>query len=220
MRYGSVFLRCSVLFPLLLLALLGRERAPHSDNPGTREGPAQRGQGAAPQRGPADTPPNVLLHVVDTLRAGSLGCYGHPVVQTPAVDRFARQGTLFENPIARSFWTRPSVGSILTALYPAVHGVQGRDDRLPQSPVLLSERLKQHGYATCCITTNPDTGSFVGLDQNFDEFLELCGGEEAGFVEATELTTAGDTAVRIARRTAQRDRSVPGAKRRVARQAH
>jgi arylsulfatase A-like enzyme len=54
----------------------------------------------------------VLLFLVDTLRADALGAYGNDVVETPAIERFAREGTLFEQAFAQTPWTRPSVTSI------------------------------------------------------------------------------------------------------------
>lgn len=131
---------------------------------GSDEGPSQ------PPKRPA---PNVLLYIVDTLRADSLACYGNETVETPAVDRLAREGTLFENAIAPSPWTRPSVASLLTGLSPAVHGAQGRGDKLSEAIELLPEIFQQAGYHTAFINTNPNAGAFFGFEQGFDDFVEL-----------------------------------------------
>ncbi len=143
-------------------------------------------------------PPNVLLYVVDTLRADSLGCYGNPVVETPGVDRLAREGTLFEDVWAQSSWTRTSVASLLTSLYPAAHGARERFDVLSPGALLLSEILQGAGYRTGFVTSNPNLGSAFGFDQGFGDFVELYGRREPGFVKVAELATRADEVTRRA----------------------
>ena len=140
----------------------------------------------------AEQLPNILLYVVDTLRADSLGCYGHPTVETPVIDQLAREGVLFETALAPCSWTRASMASLLTGLVPRVHGAEGRDDLLAPQLELLSERLKAAGYTTACITANPNIGSFFGFDQGFDAFEELYSRAEAGEVKTRELVTPSD----------------------------
>src|SRR5207245_148793 len=69
-------------------------------------------QSAAPDR------PNVLVLLVDTLRADHLGCYGAGPSPSPNLDRLAERGLLFEQAIAQAPWTTPSVATILTGLPP------------------------------------------------------------------------------------------------------
>ena len=137
-------------------------------------------------------PPNVLLYVVDTLRADSLGAYGNRTITTPAIDRFAREGVVFENAVAQSSWTRPSIASMLTGLHPAVHGAENRDEPVAASVPLLAERFRERGYATAAFTTNPNVGSFYGFARGFDEFYELYERTAPGFVRSTELVTTSD----------------------------
>ncbi len=66
---------------------------------------------------------NVLLISLDTLRADHLSCYGYKRATSPRIDQVAKEGTLFENVVAASNWTVPSHMSLLTSLYPSVHGV-------------------------------------------------------------------------------------------------
>ena len=131
--------------------------------------------------------PNVLLYVVDALRPDSLGCYGNEEVDTKAIDALARDGVLFENAFAQSSWTRPSMATILTGLYPGAHGVLGRQHRLAQNLTLFPEILRQHGYRTGFITANPNVGSFFGFDQGWDTFQELYERRDEGRVRSTEL---------------------------------
>jgi arylsulfatase A-like enzyme len=67
--------------------------------------------------------PNVLLVVVDALRADTLGCYGDARVVSPHVDRLAREGVLFEHATAQTPFTWPAFGSFLTGKYPRRHGL-------------------------------------------------------------------------------------------------
>ena len=63
-------------------------------------------------------PPDVVLVVVDTLRADTLGFSGHGSPTSPHLDTLAEQSTWFSRAYAPSTWTLPSVASILTGLYP------------------------------------------------------------------------------------------------------
>src|ERR1700693_1336457 len=66
---------------------------------------------------------NVLLVTIDTLRADRLGCYGYSQIETPNLDKIARQGVLFENAVAPAPLTAPSHASMMTGVYPTVHKV-------------------------------------------------------------------------------------------------
>jgi arylsulfatase A-like enzyme len=123
--------------------------------------------------GSPEQPPNVLLYVVDTLRADSLPVYGNPVVTTPAITQFANEAVVYERAYSHSSWTRPSIASILTGRLPDEHRVETRDDNAALGLVLLSEQFRAAGYATAAIITNPNVGAFFGFDQGYDEFVEL-----------------------------------------------
>src|SRR2546429_1539674 len=64
-------------------------------------------------------PLNLVLITIDTLRADRLGCYGYSLIETPNLDRIARQGVLFENAVTHTPLTAPAHASIFTGLYPA-----------------------------------------------------------------------------------------------------
>ncbi len=147
-------------------------------------GAAGAAEGAAPA--------NVLLYVVDTLRADATGAYGNREIDTPHLDRFAGEGTLFENARANSSWTRPSMASLLTGLLPVRHGTQGRLDVLPGSLDLLSTVLKPHGYHAAFVTANPNVSSVFGFERGFDETVELYSRRAPGRVAAKELVTPSD----------------------------
>ncbi|HXO21666.1 MAG TPA: sulfatase, partial [Thermoanaerobaculia bacterium] len=130
---------------------------------------------AAPAR-PWSGRPNIVLYLVDTLRADRLGCYGETKPLSPAIDAFARGATLFERAVAQATWTRPAVTSVLTGLGPLSHGVQTLDDRLPAAAVTLPEMLQAAGYRTAGFSTNLHVSAATGLAQGFDRF-ELLPGE-------------------------------------------
>jgi len=136
--------------------------------------------------------PNVILFLVDTLRADSLGAYGNDVVETPAIDRFAREGALFERAFAQSSWTRPSVTSILTGLRPSVHGVETRKDVLSPALPFLPDVFRKHGYRTGFVVTNPNVSAVFGYSRGFDDFIELYGRRKRGRVSAQELVARSD----------------------------
>lgn len=63
---------------------------------------------------PQPTRPNIIIFMCDDLGWGDLGCYGHDVIQTPHLDRFARQGMLFTDCHAGSAVCSPSRAAMLT----------------------------------------------------------------------------------------------------------
>ena len=99
---------------------------------------------------PAAAPhsPNVLVIVVDTLRADHLSTYGYPRPTSPNLSRIAAQGVLFENAMAASSWTLPSHASMLTGRYPHEHGARFIDSTLTLRYPTLGEAFQRLGYRT------------------------------------------------------------------------
>jgi arylsulfatase A-like enzyme len=113
---------------------------------------------------------NVVLYVIDALRADLLGAYGNELPVSPHFDRIANEGVLFENAKAASSWTRPTVVSILTGLRPTRHGVIGRMDRLAPQANTLAEILQHAGYRTGGFITNANVAAEFGVAQGFDTY--------------------------------------------------
>lgn len=114
-------------------------------------------------------PWNVLLLTLDTTRADFLGCYGKESARTPHFDRLASEGYLFEHAYASNPVTQASHSTILTGVYPMVHGV--RDNglfRLPESRDTLAELLRARGYATAAAVGGFPLTKEFGTDQGFD----------------------------------------------------
>jgi arylsulfatase A-like enzyme/Flp pilus assembly protein TadD len=83
-----------------------------------------------------------------------VGCYGNANIETPALDRLAREGALFENAVAQGPLTPPSHASIFTGTYPTVHKVRNTGGFvLPSSSRTLATILQQQGW---------DTAAFIG----------------------------------------------------------
>lgn len=137
-------------------------------------------------------PPNIILYVVDTLRADALGRYGRGEAASPNLDALADEGVLFESAWANASWTRASVGTLLTGLYPWHHGAESRSDRLPATVTTLAEVLGEHGYSSALVNTNPNVGSFFGFGRTFDTVIELYEPVEKTKVSARDLITSSD----------------------------
>lgn len=72
---------------------------------------------------------NVIVYLLDTLRADHVGDYGSHNATIPTMDRLARQGALFLRRTAQAPWVRSSIASILTSLYPPEHDVIDQEER-------------------------------------------------------------------------------------------
>ncbi len=119
---------------------------------------------------PARRPRNVIIYLVDALRADHLGCYGYTRPVSPRIDAFARGAVLFRHAVAQSSWTRPAATTLLTGLLPRTHGVNGRRDVLSKQAVTLAERLREQGYRTAAFVTNGNVARSFGLGQGFDTY--------------------------------------------------
>lgn len=119
-----------------------------------------------------DRHPHIFLLTADALPARYLGCYGHPTVQTPHLDRLAGDGVLFEEAWSQSCMTLGSYVSILTGEYPHVHGVSREWQSFPVSKTSLPTALQAHGYHTLFAASSRElSGRNNDLDQVFAEIL-------------------------------------------------
>lgn len=124
-----------------------------------------------------DTPkkPNVVVIVLDQLRADQLHCYGNPRDTSPNIDQLAASGALFTRFNTVAPWTSPSFSSLHTSLYPSRHGVTlfWR----PGMPLLnkdiptLAENLQAAGYYTTAFVNNSLAG-YPLTGSGFDEYYE------------------------------------------------
>lgn len=123
--------------------------------------------------------PNVLVIVLDTLRADHLSSYNYRRPTSPQIDRLAQQGVLFENAVAPCSWSLPSHASLVTGQYPAQHGLQnvqpmpwlGWGSNSMNGYPTLGEALQRRGYRTGAFSANRNFfTSNVGLGRGFVHF--------------------------------------------------
>jgi arylsulfatase A-like enzyme len=145
----------------------------HTHTPPLGE-PDQRAEEGAPAEpgltASLHTRHNILIYLVDALRADHLGCYGYPKPTSPNIDAFARDATLFTATVAQSSWTRAAVASIFTGLYCNVHGTNDTHDALSNSLLVLPQILHRLGYATVGLIANANIDSVFGFSRGFESY--------------------------------------------------
>ena len=119
-----------------------------------------------PAEGQAPSPgPSIVLITIDTLRVDHLGCYGYPRDTSPVIDSIAARGVRFEDVLAQSSWTLPSMVSMMTGRY-VLSPVGG----VPAAETTLAEELRRAGYHTAAFVTNDLVGHKEGFDRGFDTY--------------------------------------------------
>ncbi|MGH9669094.1 MAG: sulfatase-like hydrolase/transferase [Terriglobales bacterium] len=123
------------------------------------------------------TAPNIILITVDTLRADRLGCYGSKTVATPAMDRLAADGVVFERALAQVPLTFPSHAAILTGTYPSYTGVQDfTSPPLGSEFRTLAQSLSANGYATGAVVSSFVLDRSWGVARGFDFYDDAFSG--------------------------------------------
>jgi arylsulfatase A-like enzyme len=112
--------------------------------------------------------PDVLLVLVDTLRADHLSAYGYGLPTSPAVDRMASEAESFTRAFAPAPWTRPSCGALLTSRYPREIGLSDMWSPLPKEIPILPQLLQAEGYATAGIVSSVQLSPPFGFAKGFD----------------------------------------------------
>ena len=91
---------------------------------------------------------NVLFIITDQQRADHLGCSGNPILKTPNIDKFANEGVRFTNAYVANPMCMPNRATLLTGLYPNMHGVRSNGINLPQNVPTITQTLQRKGYHT------------------------------------------------------------------------
>jgi len=148
---------------------------------------------------PETGPPDIVFVVVDTLRADHLPAYGYEGASTPNIDRLAATGVLYERVVAPSSWTKTSMASIWTSRNALRHGVLDENSVLPDGLTTLAVALRDAGYRTVGVNSNPWLKKKFGFTAGFEvyETLLASGG-------LTRFGEVNERAIELAR--APRDR--------------
>ena len=120
-----------------------------------------------------DRPQAVIVFLADTLRSDRLDAWGHNRETAPTLSRLAAEGVRFEDAIAQATWTKVSVSSMLTSLYPATTGVADLNDRVAAAETTLAEAFRAAGYATFATSSVPFSGQLTNLHQGVEVLYEF-----------------------------------------------
>jgi arylsulfatase A-like enzyme len=115
-------------------------------------------------------PPNVILIVIDTMRADRMAAGGATRTVAPFLEELAARGTSFRNAYAQAPWTAGSVASLMTSRYMVQHGVTGFDKKLADDETTLAEVLKGAGYRTLGLSANGLITRHLGVAQGYDRY--------------------------------------------------
>lgn len=135
---------------------------------------------------------DVVLIVLDTLRADHLSQYGYDLDTSPGLAGLAAASTRFESAWAPSPWTLPSTTSIHTGLHPLRHGMRQSGDVLGAEARPVAERLREAGWHTGGFSHNVAVSPRHGFDQGFDAFTHNTG-KVLGYPNARRMTKAAST---------------------------
>ena len=134
---------------------------------------------------------NVLIYIVDALRADHLSSYGYVRPTTPNFDALAAEASAvrFSAACSPSTWTKPVAASILSGCYPPAHGVRSRSDLFIRAGPRLPELLQSAGYRTAAVSTIGNVSSPMGFAIGFDRFVDLY--KEPSLVSRREVSNTG-----------------------------
>ncbi len=156
-----------------------------------------------------DTPTNIVLISVDTLRPDHLSIYGYERKTSPQIDRFFAEATRYARAYSAEANTSPSVVSMLSGRVPARHRVRLFYQRIPGDVPTLSDYLGAANYQTAAIVSNVVlTGEAIGLSTRFDHYDDFVDEREAR-LEVFERRASRTSDAAIAWLENRRDRARP-----------
>jgi arylsulfatase A-like enzyme len=127
---------------------------------------------APPLRPSASSPPNIVLLVLDTVRAWDIGWMGYWRPTTPKLEAWVRRGVVFDRMLSTSPWTTPSHAAMFTGRLPTEFSASWTT-RLDRAWPTIAEVLHERGYATAGFVGNYRyAGSASGLDRGFDRYVD------------------------------------------------
>ncbi len=115
--------------------------------------------------------PDVIVVLVDTLRADHVGAFGGPPGLTPFLDSFAASGVAFTHAYSTSSFTNPAVASLFTSRYPSQHHVTRSDSQLGTDELTLATVLERARYRCFGFVGNMVLAPALGFGQGFDSWF-------------------------------------------------
>ena len=133
---------------------------------------------------PANQPPNIVVIFADDLGYGDLGCFGHPTIRTPNLDRMAAEGMRFTQFYSAAPVCTPSRAALMTGRLPIRNGMCSDKRRvlfpnsgggIPAEEITLAEALKTKGYATACVGKwhLGHLKQFLPTNNGFDQYFGI-----------------------------------------------
>ena len=179
----------------------------HSENPGmlgywgtpivrSRNTMAAAGEMSEARRALSDSggrrPQGVIFMIADTLRRDHLEPWGYDRPTAPFLTQLASEGTRFADNISQGTWTKVSVPSIFSSLYPTSNGIAKVPDRLPSSVTIMPEVFNDAGYATLSTSSVQFTGRLTNLHQGVEVLHERASVSDLGHSRAKTARTFVD----------------------------
>ncbi len=115
---------------------------------------------------------NVIMIMIDTLRADHLPCYGYERNTAPTICGLAEEGFLFQNMYSNSPSTKTSVASLFTSMLPSQHKSIHNEDVLGDELTTMAEILSENGYHTYAVNGNPVIKTKFNYDQGFSTWKD------------------------------------------------
>ncbi|MCD6547247.1 MAG: sulfatase [Nanoarchaeota archaeon] len=115
--------------------------------------------------------PNIVLVIMDTVRAKNLPMYGYQRNTMPFLNKISKKSILYENAYSNAPWTIPSHATLFTGKNQSEHYVIGIEDKLRTET--LAEKMKRMGYHTFGVSNNPLITALTGFDKGFDKFYSI-----------------------------------------------
>ena len=122
-----------------------------------------------------ESPPNIILISIDTVRADHLGLHGYRLPTSPAAERLAQDGALFLNHFSGAPYTLTSHATMLTGLNPTRHQALDLESGLPAGIPTLAEILQANGYGTAAFTGGGQLDYQYGFARGFDTYDDRAG---------------------------------------------
>ena len=116
--------------------------------------------------------PNIVIIVLDAVRADHLPFYGYQRNTTPFLKSIQNELAVYRHAVSSSYWTLPSIASLFTGTYASLHGLLVDGDRLNPSLCTLPELLHNNGYQCQAFVNNVFVSEYSGLDRGFDRFYK------------------------------------------------